>query len=103
MLVTAFGVADTPERPLARPQTRKAMHDAILLELAHTMEAAGRPVRLDPSARRRVVDRVRDLVVSRPGVPLTVLDVCREVGANCSIVSRRSSARILLGTCAGCG
>ncbi|WP_234044006.1 helix-turn-helix domain-containing protein [Burkholderia orbicola] len=82
LLMTGFGAADTPEHPLARPHTRKALHDAILVELAHAMEAADRRVRLDPSARRRVVDRVRELVVSRPGVPLTVLDVCREVGAS---------------------
>lgn len=82
LLVAGFAAADTPERPLARPQTRKTLHDAVLVELAHVTEAAGRPVRLDPSARHRVVERVRDLVASRPGVPLTVLDVCREVGAS---------------------
>ncbi|MDN7559133.1 helix-turn-helix domain-containing protein [Burkholderia orbicola] len=82
LLIAGFGVADTSARPFARPQTRKMLHDAVLVELASAMEGAGRPVRLDPSARRRVVDRVRELVASRPGVPLTVLDVCREVGAS---------------------
>ncbi|MDN7425079.1 helix-turn-helix domain-containing protein [Burkholderia sp. AU45388] len=82
LLVAGFEAADTPERPLARPHTRKSLRDAILVELMHATEAAGRPVRLDPSARHRVVDRVRELVAARPDVPLTVLDVCREVGAS---------------------
>ncbi|WP_175719246.1 helix-turn-helix domain-containing protein [Burkholderia anthina] len=82
VLVAGFGAADTPERPLARPQTRKTLRDAILVELVHAMEAAGPPVRLDPSARRRVVERVRDLVTAQPDVPLSVLDVCRAVGTS---------------------
>ncbi|MEK7936146.1 helix-turn-helix domain-containing protein [Burkholderia contaminans] len=82
LLVAGFGAADTPERPLARPQTRKSLRDAILVELVHATEAAGRSVRLDPSARHRVVNRVRELVAARPDVPFTVLDVCREIGAS---------------------
>lgn len=82
LLVAAFGTADTQARPLARPQPRKTLRDAILVELAHAMEAAAHPVRLDPSARRRVVDRVRELVISQPDVPLSVLDVCRAVGTS---------------------
>ncbi|WP_321926778.1 helix-turn-helix domain-containing protein [Burkholderia sp. BCC1998] len=82
LLVTGFAAADTCERPLAHRQARKALRDAILVELADALQAAGPSVRLTPSARRRVVDRVRDLVVSQPGVPLTVLDVCHAVGAS---------------------
>ncbi|TES62871.1 helix-turn-helix domain-containing protein [Burkholderia cepacia] len=82
LLVAGFSAADTSEQRLARLQTRKALRDTILIELVDALEAAGRPVRLDPSARRRIVDRVRELVISQPGVPLTVLDVCRAVGAS---------------------
>ncbi|WP_419690058.1 helix-turn-helix domain-containing protein [Burkholderia theae] len=82
LLVAGFDAADTYERPLSHRQARKALRDAILVELADALQAAGPSVRLTPSARRRVVDRVRDLVVSQPGVPLTVLDVCHAVGAS---------------------
>jgi transcriptional regulator GlxA family with amidase domain len=82
LLVAGFDAADTSEHPFARPQARKTLRDAILIELVDALEAAGRPVRLDPSARRRIVERVRELVVSQPDTPLTVLDVCRAVGAS---------------------
>ncbi|ACB68554.1 transcriptional regulator, AraC family [Burkholderia ambifaria MC40-6] len=82
LLVAGFDAVDTSERPFALPQARKTLRDAILVELVDALEAAGRPVRLDPSARRRVVERVRELVVSQPDAPLTVLDVCRAVGAS---------------------
>lgn len=82
LLVAGFDAADTSARPFALPHTRKMLRDAILVELVDALEASGRPVRLDPSARHRVVERVRELVVSQPDVPLTVLDVCRAVGAS---------------------
>lgn len=82
LLVAGFDAADTSARPFAQPQARKTLRDAILVELVDALEAGGRPARLDPSARRRMVECVRELVESRPDVPLTVLDVCRAVGAS---------------------
>lgn len=74
----AAGHAPAP----AAAQAGKTLHDALLLELADLVVAATDTVPLDPTARRRVVDRVRDLVSAKPDVPLTVLDVCRAVGTS---------------------
>lgn len=59
------------------------MRDAILIEW---LEAV--PERVDTSelrtteARRRVVDRVCELVLARPDQPVTLLKVCSEVGTS---------------------
>ncbi|TKC88671.1 helix-turn-helix domain-containing protein [Trinickia terrae] len=78
-LLTSF---DADSTALAYPEARKALHDAVMLELADITSAEDGVVRLDETARRRLVERVRELVMSRPDAPLTVLDICRTVGTS---------------------
>jgi AraC family transcriptional regulator, ethanolamine operon transcriptional activator len=73
---------DADGSALAYPQARKALHDAIVLELAHITSTEEGVVRVDDAARRRIVARVRELVMSRPDAPLTVLDICHAVGTS---------------------
>jgi AraC family transcriptional regulator, ethanolamine operon transcriptional activator len=81
-LVASFDTAAAEPEALAYPQARKALHDAVLLELEKIATAEHPLVRLEPSARRRIVDQVRELVISRPDTPFTVLDICRTVGTS---------------------
>ncbi|WP_118184742.1 helix-turn-helix domain-containing protein [Paraburkholderia phosphatilytica] len=81
-LLESFGAAETVGEAFDHPQMRKALHDAVLLELAHIVEHAQDPVRLDRTARHRIVARVRELVIAKPDVPFTVLDICHAVGTS---------------------
>ncbi|RDU98816.1 helix-turn-helix domain-containing protein [Trinickia dinghuensis] len=81
-LLASFEAADASTAAFAYPHARKALHDTLLLELAHIADPEKAPIRLDETARRRVVDRVRELVTSKPDVPFTVLDVCQAVGTS---------------------
>jgi AraC family ethanolamine operon transcriptional activator len=81
-LVASFDAADAAADAFAYPQACKTLHDAVLLELDRIAESGRPPVRLDRTARRRIVSRVRELVAAQPDAPLTVLDVCRAVGTS---------------------
>jgi AraC family transcriptional regulator, ethanolamine operon transcriptional activator len=81
-LLESFGAAETVGEAFDHPQTRKTLHDAVLLELARIVEHAQDPVRLDRTARHRIVARVRELVIAKPDVPFTVLDICHAVGTS---------------------
>lgn len=81
-LLTSFNEACDGSPTFSSAQACKALHDALLLELARLMEVAASPVRLTQTDRRRVVDRVREFVTSRPDEPVTVLDVCHAVGTS---------------------
>ncbi|WP_395065815.1 helix-turn-helix domain-containing protein [Paraburkholderia silvatlantica] len=82
LLLAGFEAMENASAALAWPQTRKAVHDAVLLELAQTMATGCDPIQLSLTARRRIVDRVRELVISQPDVPFTVLDICQAVGTS---------------------
>ncbi|MGL1659539.1 helix-turn-helix domain-containing protein, partial [Vibrio parahaemolyticus] len=43
---------------------------------------ASEPIAASQRERRRTVDRARDLMLSVTGKPMTLLDVCREVGVS---------------------
>ncbi|GLU30430.1 AraC family transcriptional regulator [Trinickia caryophylli] len=81
-LLASFEAAEAVSPTPAHAQAGKTLHDALLFELADLVTAATGTVRLDPTARRRIVDRVRELVTAKPDEPLTVLDICRAVGTS---------------------
>lgn len=81
-LLTSFDALGEEIQALSYPQVSKALEDALLLEVVAVTEAAHDPIRLDQTARQRIVGRVRDLVNAKPDVPLTVLDVCRTIGTS---------------------
>ncbi|MDX2202898.1 MAG: helix-turn-helix domain-containing protein [Hyphomicrobiaceae bacterium] len=64
------------ETPAAR-----ALEDGLLTEVLN-LAVASEPLGLSPRARKQTVDRARDLMLSLDGKPMTLLDVCREVGAS---------------------
>ncbi|WP_053059972.1 helix-turn-helix domain-containing protein [Burkholderia pyrrocinia] len=64
------------------PQVRKTLHDSIVLELLSLAYTERDVMRLDGTARRRIVERVRDHVLAHPDSPPTVLDLCTTVGAS---------------------
>jgi len=81
-LSEAFSAARADERLTVYPQLRKSLHDSVVLDLATAASETHEVVRLDLATRRRIIDRVRELVLSQPDKPLTVLDLCVAVGAS---------------------
>lgn len=65
------------------PRAAAQMQDALLCQVLEAM-AAGEPLDdlKSAAARKKVVDRVCELVLSRPDAPPSLLDICKEVGAS---------------------
>lgn len=59
----------------------RALEDGLLVE-ALNLVVSGEPLQLSKDASRRTVDRARDLMLSLEGKSMTLLDVCRQVGAS---------------------
>ncbi len=71
------GLTDGMETPATR-----ALEDSLLLAVLDLV-ACGQPVSLPgASARKRTVDRTCDLMLSLDGKPITLLDICREIGVS---------------------
>lgn len=74
-----------PEHPSqpADDTAVRLLRDALLIEwleaLPESVDASGLPSAL---ARKQLVDRACELMLSRPDEPLSMLQVCREVGAS---------------------
>jgi AraC family ethanolamine operon transcriptional activator len=81
-VLTSFYNAERAHGALAWPQARKTLHDALLLELVDVARHPPEPACPNSAARRRIVDRVRELAIAKQDAPLTVLDVCKAVGAS---------------------
>ncbi|KWA74805.1 AraC family transcriptional regulator [Burkholderia ubonensis] len=81
-LAATFTEIGAAESLLAWLPARKALHDTLLLELTSALSDTTESFRLAHTARRRIVDRVRELVIETPDVPFTVLDICRVVGTS---------------------
>lgn len=81
-LATMAGIAQRPEL-LADPDVALQLRDAILMEWIEAI-----PSRVDTDdlavgeARKRMVDRACDLMLSQPETPMTILQVCDRIGAS---------------------
>jgi len=88
LLLTIADAASGDSAVFSMAQTRKALRDTLLLELGRLNDGGAHDAqtspRLSSTARRQIVSRVRELVMTRPDAPFTVLDLCRELN-----VSRR--------------
>ena len=61
---------------------RKALRDTLLLAMEDIACRREQVIRMPPSSRARLIAKVRELVAANPDTPLSVLDVCRAVGAS---------------------
>lgn len=80
-----FATRSVCERPelLASADARRLLHDELLTQLIGLLGAARSGERvLRADARKRMVDRACDLLLSQPDAPMSLLEVCREVGAS---------------------
>jgi AraC family ethanolamine operon transcriptional activator len=59
----------------------RSLEDSLLAEVLN-LAVASEPIAPSQRERRRTVDRARELMLSVTGKPMTLLDVCREVGAS---------------------
>ncbi len=78
-------VQDVFERPdlMQSPQAQQLLHDELLLQHAQlitTAQPGGRVRRID--ACKRMVDRACDLLMAQSDEPMSLLEVCRQVGAS---------------------
>ena len=73
----AFDIQDWLGDELRRHQ----MRDAIMTQLLDLLPSEP-PVELAPSARKRLVDRACEYALSHLEEPLTILDLCRHLGAS---------------------
>ncbi len=76
-------VVDETPAVLADPASRQHLEDNLLVEIADMLPSV-RPcddVRTG-EARKRLVDRACELMMSRPDQPMSILDVCKAVGAS---------------------
>lgn len=75
-----FGVA--PET-LRSDDARRLIEDQFILELVEVLSAAtALPEERNALLRKRVVDRARELMLDNVEKPLSILDVCKHVGAS---------------------
>ncbi len=65
----------------AATSAMRSLEDSLLVEVLN-LAIASEPLETTQRDRRRTVDRARDLMLSLTGKPMTLLDVCREVGAS---------------------
>ncbi len=72
-----------PAEPPADDTAARQLRDAILIEwfeaLPESIDASAVPTAV---ARKRLVDRACELLLSRPDEPLSMLEVCRRVGSS---------------------
>lgn len=84
-LLTTFAVLQAGQMPLEQASIRRSLRDALLTNLFAALTCGDNAVESDGSAsHRRVVDRARAYLLSRPDEPVTIAELCRAIG-----VSRR--------------
>lgn len=66
---------------LVDDKRRHQVRDVIMNQLLDLLPAEP-PIQLTPSARKRVVDRACEYALSHLDEPLTILDLCRHLGAS---------------------
>lgn len=85
LLESVFTMLGTSHGLLEQPQIRRALQDALLTNVLAALAAAGDQTIDDcPQGRRRVVERAKAYVLSKPDEPVTVAELCSRIG-----VSRR--------------
>ena len=76
------GLAATPSA-FDDPAARRALEDALLVETMNMLSSAHPcDVGWSMAERRRTVERACEMMLARPDRPLSVLDVCKAVGAS---------------------
>jgi len=60
---------------------RRGIRDAVMLQVLELVAPDKAPP-LNPTARKRMVDRARDYVLAHLDEPLSILDVCNHIGAS---------------------
>ncbi len=84
-LLTTFAVLQSGQMPLEQASIRRSLRDALLTHLFAALTCGDNAVDSDGAAgHRRVVDRARAYLLSRPDEPVTIAELCRAIG-----VSRR--------------
>jgi AraC family ethanolamine operon transcriptional activator len=79
---SARAIVERPEM-LHSPAMQEHLHDELLSGLIDAMTAAQPAEQVQtPDARKRVVDRACELMLSQPDEPLSLLEVCRRIGAS---------------------
>jgi AraC family ethanolamine operon transcriptional activator len=85
-LWTVFDLCQRSPQLLERPLFRDRLRNSVFSCLADIADEPGQPANgLSSSQRRSLVQAVRDYVENRPDDPVSIDDVCRDLG-----VSRRS-------------
>lgn len=81
LCAAATAVPAGPTDGVGTPAIR-ALEDGLLLAILDLV-ASGQPIgRPGTAARKRTVDRARDLMLSLDGKAMTLLDICRQVGVS---------------------
>jgi AraC family ethanolamine operon transcriptional activator len=84
-LCATFAVLESGQMPLAQAAIRRNLRDGVLTNLFATLGCGNNTADTDGTAgQRRVVDRARGYLLSRPDEPVTIAELCRAIG-----VSRR--------------
>ncbi len=76
------GIGGQPQA-FPRSDVTRAIEDALLLEIADLLQGA-RPASIERSAaaRKRTVDRACEIMLAQTDSPLSILDLCKAVGAS---------------------
>jgi AraC family ethanolamine operon transcriptional activator len=76
------GVCERPE-VLQSPEARQQLHDELLVQLVELIASSLPPPRIGRvDACKRLVDRACDLLLAHANEPVSLLEVCRQVGAS---------------------
>ncbi|MFO1218227.1 MAG: helix-turn-helix domain-containing protein [Burkholderiaceae bacterium] len=79
----AMARIEAADAPLAEPTALLQLRDAILIEWIETLpEAVDISELPTAAARKRIVDRACELMLSAPDEPLSMLEVCRRIGTS---------------------
>jgi len=82
LFALAHGSLGEAPESLQADTARRLLADQFVMELVEILSKAAPAEERNAVLRKRVVDRARDLMLSHLDEPLSILDVCKHVGAS---------------------